>query len=95
MTISYTGPAAGPGAPYPHAGTRSAPVLSREGASVGELEVGIHPGSAAYLDVSAKNGTVQNLMETADQPAPSEETVQVYARNSTFGNIIIRHATAV
>ena len=63
--------------------------------SVGELEVGIHPGSAAYLDVSAKNGTVQNLMETADQPAPSEETVQVYARNSTFGNIIIRHATAI
>jgi hypothetical protein len=63
--------------------------------SVGELEVGIHPGTAAYLDVNAKNGTVQNLMETADQPAQSEETVQVYARNSTFGNIIIRHATAV
>ena len=33
-------------------------------------------------------------METAGQPAQSEETVQVYARNS-FGNIIIRHATAV
>jgi DUF4097 and DUF4098 domain-containing protein YvlB len=62
--------------------------------SVGELEVGIHPGSAAYLDVNAKHGTVQNLMDTADQPAQGEETVQVYARNS-FGNIIIRHATAV
>jgi len=62
--------------------------------SVGELEVGIHPGSAAYLDVNTKAGTVQNLMETADQPAQSEETVQVYARNS-FGNIIIRHATAI
>lgn len=63
--------------------------------ALGELEVGIHPGRAAYLDVNAKNGTVQNLMETAGQPAQSEETVEVYARNTTFGNIIIRHATAV
>ena len=62
--------------------------------SVGELEVGIHPGSAAYLDVNTKSGTLQNLMEAGDQPAQSEETVHVYARNS-FGNIIIRHATAI
>ena len=62
--------------------------------SVGELEVGIHPGSAAYLDVNTKAGTFQNLMEVADQPAQSEETVHVYARSS-FGNIIVRHATAV
>jgi len=62
--------------------------------SAGELEVGIHPGSAAYLDVSAKNGILQNLMETADEPAQGEETVHVYARN-LFGNIVIRHAVAV
>jgi DUF4097 and DUF4098 domain-containing protein YvlB len=62
--------------------------------SIGELEVGIHPGVAAYLDVSAKHGTLQNLMETSGQPPQSQETVHVYARNS-FGNIIIRHATAV
>jgi len=62
--------------------------------SVGELEVGIHPGSAAYLDIHAKNGTFQNLMEAADQPAQGEEAVQVYARSS-FGNIIVRPATAV
>jgi len=61
--------------------------------SLGELEVGIHPGSAAYLDVNTKAGTVHNQMESTGQPAPTEETVQVYARNS-FGNIIIRHATA-
>ena len=61
--------------------------------SRGELEVGIHPGIAAYLDVNTKAGTVQNLMETTDQPAQGEETVDVYARSS-FGNIIIRHATA-
>jgi hypothetical protein len=61
--------------------------------SAGELEVGIHPGTAAYLDVNTKAGTLQNLMENADQPAQSEETVHVYARNS-FGNIIIRPAAA-
>jgi Putative adhesin len=62
--------------------------------SLGELEVGIHPGTAAYLDVSTKAGTLQNLMESADQPAESEETVHVYARSS-LGNIIIRHAAAI
>ncbi len=62
--------------------------------STGELDVGIHPGSAAYLDVSTKIGTLQNQMEPAGQPAQSEETVHVYARNS-IGNIIIRHATAI
>ena len=62
--------------------------------SLGELEVGIHPGTAAYLDVNTKNGILQNLMETAGQPAQGEETVHVYARSS-FGNIIIRQAAAV
>ncbi|MFD6158394.1 hypothetical protein ACFWF7_33170 [Nocardia sp. NPDC060256] len=59
--------------------------------STGELEVGIRPGSAARLETNALSGTVQNLMAPVD---PSAETVHVYARNS-FGNIIIRHATAV
>jgi Putative adhesin len=62
--------------------------------SVGELEVGIHAGSAAFLDVSTKAGTLQNLMESAEKPAQNEETVHVYARSSV-GNIIIRRATAI
>ena len=62
--------------------------------SVGEVEVGIHPGTAAWLDVNARHGSVQNLMTTVDAPEDPSQTVQVYARNS-FGNIIIRHATAV
>jgi hypothetical protein len=62
--------------------------------SLGELEVGIHPGTAAYLDVNTKVGTLQNLLESAEQPEQSEETVYVYARNSV-GNIIIRRASAV
>ncbi|HEY4459747.1 MAG TPA: DUF4097 family beta strand repeat-containing protein [Pseudonocardiaceae bacterium] len=62
--------------------------------SVGEVEIGIHPGTAAWLDVSARHGSVQNLMATVEAPEDTSETVQVYARNA-FGNIIIRHATAV
>ena len=62
--------------------------------SIGELEVGIHPGSAAYLDVSTRAGSLQNLMEATGEPAQSDETVHVYARNSV-GNIIIRPATAI
>jgi len=65
----------------------------RLGTSMGELEVGIRPGSAARLEVNAQHGTVQNQMQPVDRPAENEETVQVHARNS-FGNIIIRHATA-
>jgi hypothetical protein len=62
--------------------------------ATGELEVGIHPGSAAYLDVHTKSGAFQNLMESAGQPTQDEETVHVYARNS-FGNIVIRPATGI
>ena len=62
--------------------------------AAGQLDVGIHPGVAAYLDLNAKYGTLQNLLDTADYPVQSEETVHVYARSS-YGNIVIRHATAI
>jgi DUF4097 and DUF4098 domain-containing protein YvlB len=73
-------------------GEASCGVLRLE-TSAGELEVGIRPGAAARLEVNAQYGTIQNLMEPIDGPGESQETVQVYARNS-FGNIIIRHAGA-
>ncbi|MFD4403151.1 hypothetical protein ACFWPH_10325 [Nocardia sp. NPDC058499] len=57
--------------------------------SMGELEIGISPGSAVRLEVNA----VHNQMGPADRPQSEEETVRVYARNS-YGNIAIRHATA-
>ncbi|WP_225725763.1 MULTISPECIES: DUF4097 family beta strand repeat-containing protein [unclassified Nocardia] len=62
--------------------------------AMGELEVGIRPGSAAWLETNAQYGTVRNLMQPVDRPAEHADIVRVYARNS-FGNIIIRHATAV
>lgn len=60
--------------------------------SMGDLEVGILPGSAAHLDSNAQYGTVQNLLAPVAAQGAAE-TVRVYARNS-FGNIIIKQSAA-
>ncbi|GAB2561177.1 DUF4097 family beta strand repeat-containing protein [Nocardia heshunensis] len=54
--------------------------------SMGELEVGIDPGSAARLETNGQ--VVHNQLSPV---VASVDTVQVIARN-TMGNIIIRHA---
>lgn len=59
--------------------------------SVGELEVGIHEGTAAWLDLHPKYGAVRNSLSSAAGPADSDETVEVHARSSV-GDIIIRRA---
>lgn len=58
-------------------------------AKLGDLEVGIREGTAAWLDVSATAGRVHNALDAADAPEPSAETVEVRARTS-FGDIVIR-----
>jgi DUF4097 and DUF4098 domain-containing protein YvlB len=55
----------------------------------GELEVGVAPGTAVHLDLHTKFGTVHNRLETAGQPEPGEQTVEVRARTS-YGDILIR-----
>jgi DUF4097 and DUF4098 domain-containing protein YvlB len=57
--------------------------------AIGDLEVGIREGTAAYLDVSATAGKVHNALEAAGAPEPSAETVEVRARTSV-GTITIR-----
>ena len=59
----------------------------------GEIEIGIHPGTAARLDVSTHFGHVRNLMDPADSPGPSDEIAEVRARTS-YGDIVIRRAGA-
>ncbi|WP_327146149.1 hypothetical protein [Nocardia sp. NBC_01327] len=58
---------------------------------MGELEVGISPGSAARLETGTRNGSVHNQLAAVGE---AQDIVQVYARNS-YGNIIIGHAVAV
>ena len=59
--------------------------------SVGDLEVGIHEGTAAWLDLNPKYGTVRNSLGSVAGPADSDETVEVHARTAA-GDIIIRRA---
>jgi hypothetical protein len=57
--------------------------------SLGNLEVGIREGTAAWLDVRAAAGRVVNELEAADAPTPSTEKVEVRARTSA-GDVVIR-----
>jgi Putative adhesin len=69
--------------------------LTRGSASLktgfGEINFGIHAGTAAKLDAYTRFGTVRNGMEAADSPQPSDEVLEVHARTS-FGDIVIRRS---
>lgn len=58
--------------------------------AMGELEVGIAQGTAAYLDLHTQFGKVLNQLDSTGAPGPGEHNVQVRARTS-FGDIIVRH----
>ena len=57
--------------------------------SLGDLEVGIPEGVAAWLDARSTAGRVQNALEAAAAPDPSAQSVEVRAR-TTAGNVVIR-----
>ncbi len=59
--------------------------------AMGDLDIGIAEGTAAWLQVNTSFGRVHNLMESAGRPAESDETVEVRGRTS-YGDITIRHA---
>ncbi|MER5638907.1 DUF4097 family beta strand repeat-containing protein [Kitasatospora sp. NPDC002227] len=59
----------------------------------GSIEVGIRPGSAAWLDVSSERGHVHNALTATDGPEPEGGTDTVEVRAHTrWGNIEIRRA---
>ena len=58
---------------------------------IGDIEVGIREGTAAWLDANATAGRVHNALEAADTPDQSPDTVEVRARTS-LGNVEIRRA---
>jgi Putative adhesin len=65
---------------------RSSVVLETK---LGDLEVGIPEGIAAWLDVRAAAGRVHNALDAAEAPEPSAETVEVRARTAA-GDVVIR-----
>jgi DUF4097 and DUF4098 domain-containing protein YvlB len=56
---------------------------------IGDLEVGVREGTAAWLDVNTRFGHLHNSLDAAEPPEPSAETVEVRARTSV-GEIVIR-----
>lgn len=56
---------------------------------LGDLEVGIPEGTAAWLDVRAGAGRIHNSLAGSDAPEPSDETVEVRA-HTTVGDVVIR-----
>jgi DUF4097 and DUF4098 domain-containing protein YvlB len=59
--------------------------------AMGDLEIGITEGTAAWLEVSTGFGHVRNLLDTASRPGESDETVEVRGRTS-YGDITIRRS---
>ncbi|MFE3758169.1 DUF4097 family beta strand repeat-containing protein [Nocardia tengchongensis] len=70
--------------------TEAARGVLRLETSMGDLSVGIKPGSAAQLESNTKSGSVQNRLAAVDQP---QDVVQVFAHTS-FGNVSIGQETA-
>jgi DUF4097 and DUF4098 domain-containing protein YvlB len=72
-------------------------VLDAEGGSLtletamGEIEVGIREGSAAWLDVKTKFGRVRNEMTASGAPPDNADKVEIHASTS-FGDVIVRRA---
>jgi DUF4097 and DUF4098 domain-containing protein YvlB len=58
---------------------------------IGDVEVGIREGTAAWLDVNAVAGRVSNALDAADSPNGSGDSVEVRARTSV-GDVVIRRA---
>jgi DUF4097 and DUF4098 domain-containing protein YvlB len=59
--------------------------------SMGEIEIGIREGSAAWLDVKTKFGRVRNEMTASGAPAKHADKVEIHA-NTAFGDVIVRRA---
>ncbi|MEV4704423.1 DUF4097 family beta strand repeat-containing protein [Actinoplanes sp. NPDC049316] len=59
--------------------------------AVGELQVGVARGTAAYLDLHTSFGKVLNQLSEGGAAEPGEDKVEVRARTS-FGNIAIVRA---
>jgi hypothetical protein len=57
----------------------------------GEIEIGIHSGTAARIDAFTHFGQVHNSMQAAENPGPGERTAEVRARTN-FGDILIRRS---
>lgn len=67
------------------------PVVAETG--VGEVEIGIPDGTAAWLDLNTNFGQLRNELDTGHAPREGEDSVEVRARTG-YGDITIRRSYA-
>lgn len=65
------------------------PVVAETG--LGEVEIGIPDGTAAWLDLNTHFGQLRNTLDTSGPPGPGDDSVEVRARTG-YGDITIRRA---
>lgn len=56
--------------------------------AAGGLDIGVRDGTAAWVDATTRFGRLHNDLTPSDNPAATDETVEVHARTA-FGNIRI------
>ncbi|MCR3718855.1 MULTISPECIES: DUF4097 family beta strand repeat-containing protein [Prauserella salsuginis group] len=61
------------------------------GTSMGDLDLGIATGTAAWLDLETSFGQLRNLLDDVARPEEADDTVAVRGRTST-GNVTIHRA---
>jgi hypothetical protein len=58
----------------------------------GRVEVGVHEGSAAWLDLDTKFGRVENELDASSRPGPDDDVVEIHAHTS-FGDVSVHRST--
>jgi len=61
--------------------------------AVGQVDIGVLDGVAAWLDLNTRFGHVYNHLEAAERPAAGQDSVEVRGRTS-FGDITVRRVSA-
>jgi DUF4097 and DUF4098 domain-containing protein YvlB len=59
--------------------------------AMGDLDIGVAEGTAAWLEINTGFGRVHNLLDTAERPEATDETVEVRGRTS-YGDITVRRS---
>jgi hypothetical protein len=60
--------------------------------AMGDIDLGIPEGIAAWLDLDTRFGVIDNALDAAGPPEAGDETLQVRAR-SGYGDIAVRRAS--
>ena len=61
--------------------------------AMGTVEVGIHEGVAAWLELDTKFGQVHNDLDASESPGAGEDAVEVHASTS-FGDVLVHRSSA-